>query len=184
MLEDVLKFAFDEYGVGDGAARAKGEGIVNEVVHHHATFNRLEGMEVMPELIRAEALLIDKRSTFFDMFDLGDPGHLDQRGDTNAIRDDLSFIHPFTSNIQDFKAKVIRCNRIEVARCGKKIPRLIDGNGKELPLLKCVNGHVDGIQPNIPQDFWNARYKWVAVTRHRGSKFVFNHIKSYNFPGK
>lgn len=60
MGEDPLELGANEEGMADFSKGIEWQGVVNEVGHHDAAVGFLEGVEVMPEFVWAEALFIDE----------------------------------------------------------------------------------------------------------------------------
>lgn len=89
----MFELGADEQAVHRGGERVKGEGVVDAVEHPGAFVAGLETVEVMPEFVGAEALLVDEVAALLGLDDLRYPGRPDFWQDLDAVNDDLAGKH-------------------------------------------------------------------------------------------
>ena len=75
VVEDRAHPRRNDARVHEVADRTERHGVVHDVPHPRALGDRLEVVLVVPEGVRAHALLIDEPHEGFDVLDLGHPGH-------------------------------------------------------------------------------------------------------------
>lgn len=124
--ENVFEFATNEDGMCNRAKRAEGESIVNEVGHQYTFWRFFKVVQMMPKSVRSADLVIDERLWLLDRFDLGDPWHMYQRRDADAVGDDLTLDHFFRGTVSHREPQIGRGNIIEIARSGKKLPSFLE----------------------------------------------------------
>lgn len=112
--------------MGDGAAGAKGQGVMYEIGHADTCWSFFKEVAMMPKAVGAAELDIDERMPFLDATNFGDPWQMDQRSYADAVGDDLPFVNGIASGIGHGEAKVGRSDAIEVRGSGEKFPCLIE----------------------------------------------------------
>jgi hypothetical protein len=72
---------------------AEGEKVVDLVLHEDAILGFGESMAMVPNLVGAGALVIDKEMPVFYLPDFCDPVHPDERHQSDLVANDLTFLH-------------------------------------------------------------------------------------------
>lgn len=72
--KDPIQGFFDIKLMEQTAQRAEGWLVVDAVLHERPVVVRLDLVEVIPETVGAEALLVDERASGVQMLDFSDPG--------------------------------------------------------------------------------------------------------------
>lgn len=113
--------------MGDGSEKAEGEHVIDLVVHIGAGGSGGEGMFVMPELVRTEALLVDKVMAGEHMGNFRHPLYPDAEKGGECIGDDLPGVHAFPVFFVGGHRKIHISGRdlLQIIRRGEKSPGLI-----------------------------------------------------------
>jgi hypothetical protein len=96
VFENVFDAFSEKEAVSDGPKETERKHVINLVVHIGAGGRCHKGMLVMPELVRAEALLVDEVMAGYHIGNFGHPFHTDAQKRRECIRDDLPGIHVFS----------------------------------------------------------------------------------------
>ena len=139
--ENVFALTANEDGMGNRAKRAEGDSIVNKVGQQYTCWRFFKVVQMMPESVRSADLVIDERLGLLERFNLGDPWHMYQRRDADAVGDDLTLDHFFRGTVSHREPQIGRGNLIEIARSGKKLPSFLERDRENLLLLQNVNFH-------------------------------------------
>ncbi len=95
MVKNILQEAAHPVSVHQPAQQSEFQTVVNDIMHFDAVVFRDENVQMMPEAIGAETLLIDKIIGFFDMGDLCNPCPRDPQHGVNPENDDHAGVHLF-----------------------------------------------------------------------------------------
>lgn len=112
VIENVIELLVDVECVGDGAKGPEGHDVAHAVNEADAFRSFRDFVVVIPDLIRADALLIDEGVLLADMLEFGQPCLLAEKGDADFIFDEQAICH-FLRNIRDdLKGQVVGCDRV------------------------------------------------------------------------
>jgi hypothetical protein len=126
IVKDPLQHVSHPEFVNKSANDAVGELIEDPVQHPGLTAREgLYQVLVVPEPIWPKSLFIDKKSTFPDVFDLGQPATSAKQGDPNFVKDYQPIVHCPGDLRQDLKVQLRRSQFIEIERCRQKLPGLV-----------------------------------------------------------
>src|SRR3954471_7538875 len=137
-VEDAAQVAPDERAVGELAERAERDRVVDAVAHERAALDRLELVDVVPELVGTADLPIDERAPFLPALDPGSPAHRDAVK-LQPILDQRAGLHPDRLWCDDLEAEPARSDPLEIARRGIELEDLVDRPRDYLLALKGVS---------------------------------------------
>ena len=126
----------------------KGQGIVHPIEHAYAMFRGLKEMLVVPNSVRANALLIHEVLLVFHVGDLCGPFHTDTKQGRNTVVNEKTFIHALWHGAKDFKAQVFRRDFGQIVRRGEEFPGLRYGDGQLLGAFEYIHALLTLKSPN------------------------------------
>lgn len=130
----------DDQGMGDGAERAQGNPVADNVGHKRAAGVRLERMGMVPELIRAFDLLIDETVGRRPVEDFGTPADR-QEPPADGVLDKRARFHRDWKRGANLEMEPGRGKLIEVSCIGKKGKDSVDRLWDELLSAEGVFWH-------------------------------------------
>ena len=131
----------DQKPVDDRSGRTERQRVVHEVLNFDAAFDRVELMLMMPESVRADALLVDEAVQRLDRRDLGHPRNRNTEKRANPIGHYLSRIDSLCQRGRDLESKPGRCEERQVARIGEEPPGILDRRVEPLEAVQPVDAH-------------------------------------------
>lgn len=108
-----IQFAAHKKLIGKVSQPAKGNAVVDNIRHLHATGNSFEMVLVMPEAVGPVALFIYKKTVFLHMGDLRHPIYFNAQHRFQGVFDDLAGIDPIAMGFTfNGEAHVFRRNML------------------------------------------------------------------------
>ncbi len=102
---------------------------MDDVFHFDSPFHFLETVQMVPEAVRADALLVHKLSKRFYLFDFCDPCHGDSGYGGDAVGDDEAVVNFLGNFGGDMETQKGRSDLLQVARVGEERPSLLQRDG-------------------------------------------------------
>jgi len=125
--------------------RAEWEDVGHPVEHGDGAVSGVgEAMLVMPDMVGADTLLIDKEVRLADMGDLGEPVQGDAEQGSDAILDHQAGMHAGGQGGDEFEAEFRRSDAREVSRIGKEVPAGLEAGREGVGLFQRVDWHGRG----------------------------------------
>lgn len=129
-------------GVGEIAQRPKRDRIMDEIGHLDAPLYFPKMMLMMPQAVRALALLVDEVMPLFDLRDLREPARAEPGQWPEFIFEELSGIDAIPPRRRkDHKLHAGRGYPGQISGVHEKGPHFLQGSGDELYPMYDLNGH-------------------------------------------
>ena len=144
VIKNPLELRPNEELVEDRAEGPERRHVGDEVVHFRPAPGQFaKGMFVMPHLVGADPLLVDKAMRCLDVHDFGQPGERNSEHGRDGVFDHQARINFRRQLALDHEIHRGRRDLLQVARIGKKAPAIRQRHRHVLASLKLVNGHGD-----------------------------------------